>query len=169
VTGAVLSSYADGAEFVVPDEIATIDESPNDLVDSSLSHADAIVLHYPVSLKTGILREKEFFIGCQIASVNIQVCSTHRLEVGCTSSVKSSTSVLGMHIEIEAINETEYDADADADADEDADVGSRVITESEEVPYNKEFSSSSSVKGKRKLQSDSETAVASFAGGNNEL
>ena len=118
-----------------------------------------------MSLKTGILREKEFFIGCQIASVNIQVCSTHRLEVGCTSRVKSSTSVLGMHIEIEAINETEYDADADADADEDADVGSKV---KKLLPYNKEFSSSSSVKGKRKLQSDSET-VASFAGGNNEL
>jgi hypothetical protein len=159
---------ADGALFA-ESEIATIDNSPLDNPRRVLAHKMAIVLHCPVSLKSGITKAEEFSVGCQTASVHIQVQSTHHVKYEgrdlCRGSsgggvyVFPSTSVLGIHSE--AINEADYDAEDAVKTIAHSDKRVR----SEEEPY-KPFDSSNPPK--KKLKNDSET-IASVAGGNNGL
>ena len=79
----------------------------------------AIVLHCPVSLKSGITKAEEFSVGFQTASVHIQTQSSHHVKYEgrdlCRGSsggavyVYPSTFVLGLHLE--AITEADYDAE----------------------------------------------------------
>ena len=100
-------------------EVATIDSSPLDYPHRVLAHKMAIVLHCPVSLKSGITKAEEFSVGFQTASVHIQTQSSHHVKYEgrdlCRGSsggavyVYPSTFVLGLHLE--AITEADYDAE----------------------------------------------------------
>lgn len=160
----------DDGELFAVDEVASIDMSPISHPSRVLAHKEAIVLHCPVSLKSGITKAEEFSVGCQTASVHVQAQSTHHVKYEgrdlCRGSsgggvyVHSSTSVLGMHIE--AISEADYDAEDAKQVIIDTD--KRV--DSEDDPYLPiETSNSPATK---KVKSDSET-IASIACGNNGL
>jgi hypothetical protein len=151
-------------------EIATIDVSLLINPQRVFNHMDAIVVHCPVSLQSGIHTAKEFSVGYQIVSVHIQVQSTHHVKyegrylcggsLGGGVYVHPSTSVLGIHLE--AITEVDYEAE-DAAPKTIANSDKRVT--SEEAPYQTIVSQDPP---KKKLKSDSES-IASVAGGNNGL
>jgi hypothetical protein len=150
-------------------EVATIDSSPLDYPHRVLAHKMAIVLHCPVSLKSGITKAEEFSVGCQTASVHIQTQSSHHVKYEgrdlCRGSsggavyVYPSTFVLGLHLE--AITEADYDAEDTKKVIAATDKRVR----SEDEPY---LPFDTSAPPKKKLKSDSET-IASVAGGNNGL
>jgi hypothetical protein len=149
------------------DEVASIDVSPILHPSRVLCGKKAIVLHCPVSLKSGITRAKEFSTGLQSAYVHVQAQSTHHVKYEgrdlCRGSsgggvyVHSSTSVLAMHVE--AINEADYDAEDTNTVI--ANTDKRVC--SEDDPY-----WPIETPAPKKVKSDSET-IASIAGGNNGL
>jgi hypothetical protein len=154
-----------------PEEVASIDRSPLETEAFGLAFADAVVMHCPVALKSGIRKARKFTINCNSKTVQIQGQSYHHIKYQgsdlCRGSagggvyLRYSTSVIGMHIE--AINEAEYDADEDAEkliAHTDKRVSS------EDDPY--EPIESSSSPPAKKLKVDSE-AIASLAGGNNGM
>jgi hypothetical protein len=68
---------ADDASFD-NSEIATIDISLLKNPERVLNHMDAVVLHCPVSLQSGIRMAK--LNRCQIASVHIQMKTTHHVK-----------------------------------------------------------------------------------------
>jgi len=159
--------------FFADDEVASIDTSPLANPSRVLAHKEAIILHCPVSLKSGITRVEEFSVACQLASVHIQAQSTHHVKYEgssvCRGSsgggvyVHNSASVLGMHIE--AINEADFD---DEDTSKKVIAASTKRVKSESEPYLPFEDSSSSGPAMKKKKSDSET-IASIAGGNNGL
>lgn len=164
-----LFTRSDGLLFQ-ESEIATIDMTPVTEPNKVLS--DAMVLHCPVSLKSGITKCGEFTIGCQRSVVQIQTESTHHVKYQgrdlCRGSsgggvyVKPSTAVLGLHLE--AITETDFDIDVTDTTKCIAGTKKRVTSEDDPYPS----FDSDVIPKKKKLKVDSES-VASLAGGINGL
>jgi len=158
-------------QFFANNEIASIDLSPVLQPLRVLVHKPAVVMHIPVSLRTGITKAEEFSLGCHTASVHIQGQSTHHVQYEgrdfCRGSsgggiyIQSSTSVLGMHIE--AVNEADFDWEEDKK--EIAPTDKRV--DSEDSPY-QPIETSDSPAPKRPKQCESDT-IASIARGNNGM
>jgi hypothetical protein len=68
-------------ESFAPEEVASIDRSlTSSPFISELLFLDAVVLHCPVSLKSGIHKAGEYTIHCQTKAVQIQGQSTHHIK-----------------------------------------------------------------------------------------
>lgn len=157
----------DDNQLFAETEVATIDTSPLSRPDRVITFMKTVILHCPVSLKSGITKAEKFSVGCQIACIYLRIQSTHHVQYeGCQlcrgSSgggvyIHNSASVLGMHVGTN--NEADYDAE---------DTEKVIAYTDKRVDSKDDPIETSNTPATKKMKSDSE-AIANIAGGNNEL